>query len=1512
MLVRFRMAMSAAAASLVLLGANLLLAQNTAPVPTTFKIVTPDDGNAASLINSDYSVNHKVFYGGDFAYRGANNNLGFKGYTVGGDPNTNRKARGNDSGSRLTLGGTEYGADSTFPAYGLASVASLGAFAPVTGWPTNSFDTDDLGGNGSYPNYTGANGFIAINEGDTLEIDITGFIDPNNKMVTSYDAGAADGNYTGRNFMSQDGNGTAGNDGANNVTYEILNKPAGASFTAAGQFRWVPSFVQGDGGTDDSQHGGLWFIDANISNGTTTSETTAGNETGAVGYALGELKDSLYVIYFKAVDDGTGGNNSAMDSLFILVNDSLPNPSPRFTRRTLLRKDSLGIQQTKTYNYLLGQPDTLWSVFEGDSIIVTIYAEDQDSLQGETNDIIGFGMLGGGTLLGVSKGSTSADRIAGFNQFIKRAGTVDTLLADTTSTVSGNGTATSIRIRLQIPFNLAASVEKADTLVVMVSDGTTIKADTFALKVRNKNRSPIWDADSSSTPSDSTLVYSSNPATSQPDSVQTVQPFTLNNGQTDSTYFSRYVYDPDFLIGDSLGNPLTFTHGGNHQGTLNANTGLNVFTPNVSDTVTYSFTITASDSYTSDPKSTQQTILFRVAPAPVISEVDPASGSINHQFTIYGSGFGLFNKSGPDSSQVVFYATTNGVRLNIRANIIAWSKNQIVATVPSGVPPAKLDSTQSYLVADTILVKTAIYGGFTTFPFTVLVDSAGFENLEVVSITSTSATIRYRTNFTGADSVVLASVSDTLDIHAGGGSYSVPTFVENDNGTMTQIPATVQVFHDETAFTDGVHVIQLTDLLPSTVYRFFIGSSNGIYVADSLRNENGPYRPKKIDIATVANNSRLDAFRLHTLSSTGSSSNLFSVQGKVYYSGGAATDAAVTVRLVKSDDPADTSLPIVTTVASDSTWVLELGNLKKSDGSSFNHAQGDYMLFDFDGAEKGFQQLQVTRAASGQTQVVANAKLVPLVEFNLLLKTGLNLIGPPLKLNRGEPSTAHAFLSEISGGTPSITRYVSSTATQESITRSAQGTFIGASDFSLVVNQGYFVEVSSETKVKLNGTAYTSQLGTVNFAAAGLNFISLPGMDNQLFYPWDAQSILQNVVSATEIIRFNSQLQNYETFLKNGTTFIGPNNFSFQAGEGYILRVTAATSWNPNGPTLLLASTNDGDAAGNDVPGAIVIDLAGMEDGKASAAVVKVTDISSSAAVLSWMTGSADPGRIRLSRKDAAGELVITSAPNKLAFGMSYAQVTGLKPETEYVYRLENSSGALVQGNAEGSFTTAPIGTGMVPYSLYGRLVDTAGHPLPGMLVLIKLTRSAGNGESSYLSAISDKDGYWLVNLANLKEKGTGLVYAWQEGDKVELTVIGGAFSAVFAATVKPGSPHNIALDLQNGGQTDQNTQEKQPVSASLPKAYALAQNFPNPFNPSTTIQFSIPEGSGPVAVRLDIYNLRGQLVSTLVDRRMEPGDFRVQWTGTDGAGKQVPSGVYFYRLTTPTYEATRKMVILK
>lgn len=95
----------------------------------------------------------------------------------------------------------------------------------------------------------------------------------------------------------------------------------------------------------------------------------------------------------------------------------------------------------------------------------------------------------------------------------------------------------------------------------------------------------------------------------------------------------------------------------------------------------------------------------------------------------------------------------------------------------------------------------------------------------------------------------------------------------------------------------------------------------------------------------------------------------------------------------------------------------------------------------------------------------------------------------------------------------------------------------------------------------------------------------------------------------------------------------------------------------------------------------------------------------------------------------------------------------------------------------------------------------------------------------------------------------------------------------------------------------------------SLPSAYTLAQNFPNPFNPSTIIQYTLP---AKAHVRLDIFNVLGQRVRTLVDAGEAAGMHRVEWNGTDGSGQRVASGVYFYRLQTSDFVETKKMVLVK
>jgi hypothetical protein len=94
-----------------------------------------------------------------------------------------------------------------------------------------------------------------------------------------------------------------------------------------------------------------------------------------------------------------------------------------------------------------------------------------------------------------------------------------------------------------------------------------------------------------------------------------------------------------------------------------------------------------------------------------------------------------------------------------------------------------------------------------------------------------------------------------------------------------------------------------------------------------------------------------------------------------------------------------------------------------------------------------------------------------------------------------------------------------------------------------------------------------------------------------------------------------------------------------------------------------------------------------------------------------------------------------------------------------------------------------------------------------------------------------------------------------------------------------------------------------------LPTKTALYQNYPNPFNPATVIRYEVAE-AGEVTIR--IYNVRGALVKTLYDGHRKPGRYEVGWNGENRRGEPVSSGVYFYRMETPGFVDTRKIVLLR
>ncbi|MFH1685995.1 MAG: FlgD immunoglobulin-like domain containing protein [bacterium] len=95
----------------------------------------------------------------------------------------------------------------------------------------------------------------------------------------------------------------------------------------------------------------------------------------------------------------------------------------------------------------------------------------------------------------------------------------------------------------------------------------------------------------------------------------------------------------------------------------------------------------------------------------------------------------------------------------------------------------------------------------------------------------------------------------------------------------------------------------------------------------------------------------------------------------------------------------------------------------------------------------------------------------------------------------------------------------------------------------------------------------------------------------------------------------------------------------------------------------------------------------------------------------------------------------------------------------------------------------------------------------------------------------------------------------------------------------------------------------------SLPERFSLAQNFPNPFNSTTSIEYDLPISSD---VTIDLYNMLGQKVRTLVDGYKAAGYYTVEWDGKTSSGRAVATGVYLYRIQAGSFVKTKKMILLK
>jgi|APSaa5957512622_1039677.scaffolds.fasta_scaffold17807_2 hypothetical protein len=153
----------------------------------------------------------------------------------------------------------------------------------------------------------------------------------------------------------------------------------------------------------------------------------------------------------------------------------------------------------------------------------------------------------------------------------------------------------------------------------------------------------------------------------------------------------------------------------------------------------------------------------------------------------------------------------------------------------------------------------------------------------------------------------------------------------------------------------------------------------------------------------------------------------------------------------------------------------------------------------------------------------------------------------------------------------------------------------------------------------------------------------------------------------------------------------------------------------------------------------------------------------------------------------------------------------------------------------------------------------------------------------------------------HVREGGIEIVFAGVDG-------VGGPGELVRVYGDELAGEAELAEARLNGGRMEVRIGTAEKVRR-LPSRFALHANAPNPFNPETAIRFELPEQE---MVRLELFNVLGQKVRTLVDEKLRVGGHRVIWDGRNEAGEEVGSGVFFYRLEAGEFVQVRRMLLLK
>ncbi len=234
-------------------------------------------------------------------------------------------------------------------------------------------------------------------------------------------------------------------------------------------------------------------------------------------------------------------------------------------------------------------------------------------------------------------------------------------------------------------------------------------------------------------------------------------------------------------------------------------------------------------------------------------------------------------------------------------------------------------------------------------------------------------------------------------------------------------------------------------------------------------------------------------------------------------------------------------------------------------------------------------------------------------------------------------------------------------------------------------------------------------------------------------------------------------------------------------------------------------------------------------------------------------------------------------------------------------------------------------------WSGLSNVVDTSTTDITPPAAIDDLTAVPGeeHGELSLTWTAPGDDGhngrasYYLIvySADSITESNWGEADLWvsppipqQAGQTESITLTGLTPAKIYYVAIKAADDALNLSDLSNcaSGETYFDFSldiDDDDALTSIPNEFHISQNFPNPFNPTTTINYSVPVYAH---VTIHVYNILGQLTATLVDEPKAPGQYAAEWNGVDDNGQPAASGVYMYRMIADNYSESKKMLLLQ